>query len=225
MRKEISISVTKELIHQYQLDELFPEALLPKLEIHYYAEKEYVYIANESPQYFSICLKGRMKVIPSSEEGKIVLIDYLRPLSIIGDIELFCGCNYLHCVLAVTPVTILAIPRKLFLNEMMENTVFLRFMCITLSEKLNSSSKNHSLSLLYPVKTRLYYYVLQLSDEADSDTVAIKMVEAAQYLGISERHLRRILDECQEEGSLLQTSHQLKILNRALLEKNIPFLE
>lgn len=224
MRKEKSTVLMEDYLQQCGLDQIFPAAVLPKLELHLFEPGEFINLSGEPAQYFSICLKGKMKVIPSSEGGKIVLLDYIKPLDFLGDIELFCQRENLHSVTALSPCVVLAIPKSVFEREMMENVAFLRFVCRRLAGKLHQSSKNYSRSMLYPVKSRFCYYLLQLSEETESDIFPVKMIEAAQYLGITDRHLRRILSELEAEGMLVQNASIITILDRKKVEVAASYL-
>lgn len=224
MRKEKSTVMMEACLLKCGLERIFPSALLPKLELHLYEPEEFINLSGEPAHYFCICLQGKMKVVPSSEGGKIVLLDYIKPLDFLGDIELFCQCENLHSVKALCPCVVLAIPKVVFEQEMMENVAFLRFVCERLAGKLHHSSKNYSRSMLYPVKSRFCYYLLQLSEETESDIIPVKMIEAAQYLGITDRHLRRILGELESEEMLVQHASIVTILDRKKVEETASYL-
>lgn len=224
MEKIFSMETKQSYIRRLGMESLFPDSLLEKVELHLYETGEFVNRAGEPAQYFCICASGKMKVLPSSEEGKIVLLDYIKPAGFLGDIELLCHCDNLHSVRALTPCAVLAIPQPLFEKEMMEHVPFLKFVSTSLAEKLYSSSINYSRSMLYPVKSRFCHYLLLLSDEMESDRFPVKMIEAAQYLGITDRHLRRILTELTREGLLSQHGSTVIILDRKRLEQAASYL-
>lgn len=224
MRKEKSTVMMEGYLKACGLERIFPNEVLPKLELLLFEPGEFINQSGEQANYFCICLSGKMKVIPSSEGGKIVLLDYIKPLDFLGDIELFCQCENLHSVTALTPCVVLAIPKSVFEREMMENVAFLRFVCERLAGKLHQSSKNYSRSMLYPVKSRFCYYLLQLSEEAEADIFPVKMIEAAQYLGITDRHLRRILGELEAEGMLVQHASIITILDKKKVEEAASYL-
>ncbi|AKG33601.1 Crp/Fnr family transcriptional regulator [Paenibacillus durus] len=217
MRIETSKKLIQEYLQHFQIEDMFPQSVLTHLELHFYEAREYVTIVDESPEFFRICMDGKMKIIPSSEEGRVVLLDYLYPLSLIGDIELFCHCKNLHSVMAVTPTVTLSIPKQIFYKEMMRDQ-FLLFLCENLSKKLYVSSMNYSRAMLYSVKSRFCHYILQLSDEIEYNTISLKIGETAQYLGITERHLHRIIKEYEKKGIIKQIYQRVSILNRNLLE-------
>lgn len=107
MIRKTNIDEIKKYISQYDLEEIFSTNFLTSLELHQYDVGEEILTADENPEYFYICVEGKAKISPLSEEGKEVLIAYIEPTSLLGDIEFIANCRNLHTVRAVTPVTLL----------------------------------------------------------------------------------------------------------------------
>ena len=85
-----------------------------------------------------------------------------------------------------------------------ENVVFYRMICNNLIEKLYNTSSNYSRVLQYPTKTLLAQYLLR-SREADG-IVSCKSRELAEYLGVTPRHISRLITELVEEGAVARES-------------------
>ena len=80
-------------------------------------------------------------------------------------------------------------------------------------EKLDVSSRGLSKSLVYDAKSRTLGYI----DErraANNDVITFKPTEVALKLGISYRHMCRILDELVAEGYVEKTPGGLKVLKQ-----------
>ena len=80
-------------------------------------------------------------------------------------------------------------------------------------EKLDVSSRGLSKSLVYDAKSRTLGYIDE-HRSTDGDVIAFKPTEAALKLGISYRHMCRILDELVSEGVVEKVPGGLKILKQ-----------
>ncbi|MDR2909605.1 MAG: cyclic nucleotide-binding domain-containing protein [Oscillospiraceae bacterium] len=220
MKIDTTKKALKSYIKKYKLEDAFPDELLFQIELHHYEKGEYVCRAGERIEHFSIQVEGRCHVQPKSEDGKIVVLSYHEPMSLNGDIELFQECPALHSVYAATPVIVIAISRKVFFNEMMQIPAFLQLLCKSYAAKLYSSSRKHSSAMLYPVKNRLGRLLLELSDQsAASGKITPDIDGISQYLGITQRHLRRVLGEYKNDGLIAHKGSSLIIKDKALLEE------
>lgn len=219
MRKEQSVELKKKYITALRLDDAFPDEVLPLTELHVFDKGEYVCRSGERIEYFHIIMDGTCKVIPTSETGKEVLLSYLEPMGFIGDIELFNECEALHSVLAATQVVAIAISRKVFFNEMMCSPPFLQMLCRNFATKIYVSSQQHSSNMLYSIKNRLSRFLLTAVEEQQTDAVRIKRSEVAQLLGISGRHLRRVLSSYEKDGIIQRKGERIIILDLAVLRE------
>lgn len=219
MTLDYSMEAKRQYVRQHHLQDAFPEESLAITELHRFNKGEYLCQAGERIEFFHIVMEGRCHVLPSSESGKEFLMDYLEPLGLNGDIELFNECEALHSVRASTPVAALAISRKVFFGEMMQSPEFLKMLCKNFANKVYSISMRHSSNMLYSIKHRLNRILLDAANSQDSDIISIKMADIAQTLGISARHLRRVLVSYEEKNILRRHSHTIQIINLDALHK------
>lgn len=213
MKKELSIKLKKEHIAAAGLEAIFPDDILNSIDLCIFEPNEYICHAGDQIEFFHIIINGRCKVIPSSEAGKEILLSYLEPISFCGDIELFNGCQALHCVKAAGKVVTIAIRRKVFFSEMMNRTPFLKMLCKYFAAKIYMSSQKHSSNMLYPIKNRLNSILLKAADEQKSNVIYIKISEAAQQLGVSTRHVRRVLSSYEERNIVQRCNNKLVLLD------------
>lgn len=208
----------EQYLDRYHLHTLKP--FLNEIFLRKYKIGEYLCHAGEEIESFSIIVEGKCEVIPNSKDGKVIILDYLKPVSFNGDIELLNECEALYNVNVVEPTVVIVIPRSVFFRMVMEDRIFLKIMCEKFAKKLYSSSKNYSQKMLYPVKQRIRKFLVEQTQIQRTLNIKYKSRELAQKLGITERHLRRILNEIEEEGMIIRNHGVIKC-NEKVLEQEL----
>ncbi|MGI6578780.1 MAG: Crp/Fnr family transcriptional regulator [Saccharofermentanales bacterium] len=216
-----SLELKRKYCVKNGLEDVFSEELLSSVNLHRFAEHEYICHKGQAIDYFHIILEGRCSVIPFSESGKQFIMSYIGPVSFIGDIEFFIGCDALHSVKAKTNVITLAITREIFFGKALNSVPFLQLICKSLAEKVYSSSLSHSSNMLFPINSRLSSLLLELSKDQQSSAIVLNMNETALLLGISTRHLRRVIKSFEDEGIIRRESRRVVILNEQALRDQI----
>ncbi len=209
----------REYISQQRLEDALPTEIRPLIELQWFEPGEFLCEAGEWLEYFYIIMDGRCKVVHLSEDGKTVVVGYLEPGELNGDIELFNECASLHSVCAICRVAAIAIPRHTFFMVMMQNIAFLQMLCRRFAKKLYQASREHSITKLYPIKTRLARYLIEQSTHQKCDEPILDIEEASQCLGVTERHLRRILVELVNNGVIQKTPGRAVILDKTSLNE------
>lgn len=181
---------------------------------------EYIFHAKEKLQFLYILVEGRAKIIPSSKEGKLAMIDYVEPKAITGDLEAAIGNAhpYLHDAQVLEDTLLIGIPYKLLETKLMFHVPFLRLMCRQVGEKLELASKKHYRKALYRAKNIVSKALVTQSKELKDTAFPFSCKETALSVGISERHLRRILNELEEEGLVEKLGRRIRILDIELLK-------
>jgi len=218
MKKEPSNKIKKQYISAAGLESVFPDDTLDLIDLCYFDANEYMCLAGDDIEVFHIIIKGRCKVMPSSETGKEILLSYLEPISLCGDIELFNNCPALHCVKADNKVAAIAIRRKIFFDEMMNRPPFLKMVCKYFAFKIYMSSQKHSSNMLYPIKNRLNRLLLKAAEEQQSTTVRLNISESARQLGVSTRHIRRVLSSYEEKNIIRRRDSKIDLLDLEALQ-------
>ncbi|HCQ91446.1 MAG TPA: hypothetical protein DIU45_19230, partial [Clostridium sp.] len=155
----------KYYIKKYGINNIFQSNTLDYMKLYSFNKNEHICKANEKMNYFYFLVEGKAKVYILLANGKSLLLRFYNPLDIIGDME-FIDSNIYNCnVQVVKECLCIGISlddlRKYALND----PIFLKYMCKSLSEKLASSSLSSSINLLYPLENRLASYILAVSPE------------------------------------------------------------
>jgi len=204
-------------LQQFGLDAVLPDALRQHLALFRFEPDESLCLQGEEPQYLYLLVQGKVKVYTASSEGKTLLVSFMTPLGVIGEIECLQGWDNLNTVTAVTAVEAIAI-RKRAIRPYLEEASFLRFLLDTVTQKFYLKSVSLSFNLLHPAEVRLASYLLSVSSGNGEEPLAAVSLEslrdAANLIGISYRHLNRVLRAFSAEGLVERKARMLTVKDR-----------
>lgn len=208
----------KELIESYlekfELKDAFSQRVVENMSLHYFNKNELVCRKDQEMDSFYILLEGKIKIYTLHSDGKSLLLRFSQPASILGDVELMTGYKPLCNVECVIDSVFIAIDMDLLREE--ANYSFLKYLIVNLSDKLYSTTDVISISLLYPLETRLASYILAT---LDGETCCLpKLIELASLLGTSYRHLNRVIGKFEDHGFIDREGKSLRVLDRQALE-------
>lgn len=221
MQVSTTPALIESSIERLGLSEILPKHLRGTLRLQSFQKDEYVVRSGHRPQGLSVLLSGKVQVMPLSEDGTEIILNYLYPLDVIGDIELLLGSGYLHSVRASVPTAALFLPLPVVAELMEHSPPFLRFMLQALNAKVMIVSKYSSNSRLYGTKCSFCRFLYEQKLRLNSDLIPILMKQAAIYIGVSERHLRRIVRELEADGLIEKQPRKIRILDAEALRKQI----
>ncbi|MGC5325444.1 transcriptional regulator YeiL [Brevibacillus sp. SYSU BS000544] len=211
--RKISHYVTK-----LRIDEFLHANLLEHIKLFLYKKCEHICRSDENLEYLFFLIEGKAKVYLTLKNGKSLLIQFYKPLKVIGDIE-FLYMNHANSNIQVIEDTYcLAIPMDIIRKQMIDDPAFLRFMCLSLGDKLFRLSKISSINLLYPLENRLASYILA-HDDPSHESFTDSLTEVSELLGTSYRHLLRTFVNLEKQGAIRKTRKSVEILDRGMLEK------
>lgn len=218
-----SIELLQRFIKEHKMDGVFNDIVLPFVEIHKFFIGETILEEAEDQKFFYFLVEGKAKVLPSSVEGQVVLLDFMEPIDIIGDIEYVFNMPNNHSVTAVKDTIMIAIPIDVVKKYMDDNIYFHKFISYIMAKKIMATSNKFAQSMMYPLKVRLAKYLIEHYEDGLNSEIEIKACDTADYFGISSRHLRRILLEFEDEGILERRVGHILILDleRLIDEANV----
>lgn len=217
MKKNDSKKYILQNLKKYNVEHIFDSCDLEHICIVEFERGEYVTRAGVQPACLFIFLTGRAQVLPLSKDGKQALLDYLNPGEVCGDLELLLNIAEIkrsyYDVKMFQAGKAIAIPSRYVQQVLTSRAQFLLYICTKTMEKLDVSSRGLSKSLVYDAKSRTLGYI----DECqigNGNVIAFKPTEVALKLGISYRHMCRILDELVSEGVVERVPGGLKKLKQ-----------
>ncbi|MBQ9330998.1 MAG: Crp/Fnr family transcriptional regulator [Oscillibacter sp.] len=216
MKKTDALSELRRCAKQIGAEELLTPEVEAGARVVRYAAGQTVMVAGDEIRQVLILVEGVLQVYSISEKGKLGIVAHAVPPQLLGDIEYMQGLNALHSVQTETDAVLISFPIALVRQHLSHSIAFYRLICNNLIEKLYRTSGAYSRSLLYPAQNRFARYVLERMD--DAHTVHLKSSEAAEFLGITPRHMSRIITAMEKGGILCRDrAKTLRVLDPARL--------
>ncbi len=213
------ILTNKEMLKRYTEDpsyrELFPREVDKYCSIVIFDSEETVIRQGEEALYLYYMLKGRCKISAYMENGKEVIIKKAVAPSLLGEIELFHKDLSLS-VETLDPCTMLRFPLEDCKDILLNDRQFLLQNCIRLAIKERDTAFQLSRSISFPLQNRLADFIL---DNSYADIMNIPKTVIAQSLGVSYRHLEKVMNDLVEDSVLHKNGKKYRIINRKRLEE------
>lgn len=211
-------------VKEFGLLKVIPQEILPYMSLSSYQPGESVCSQGEAADTLYFLVRGKIKIYTTSSEGKTLVLSFKSPLDLVGDIEYVQRCETLNTVEAVTPVQMLAIPYRWLDRFGDQNAAFLKFMLEIITKKFFMKSSSLSFNLMYPAEVRLASYLLSVvddgSEEAVNSQVKLEVLkDAAGMIGVSYRHMNRILSQWAEAGLVKREPDGITLRNWAELKE------
>ncbi|HDR8184531.1 TPA: cyclic nucleotide-binding domain-containing protein [Bacillus thuringiensis] len=164
--------------------------------------------------YFVI--KGKVKVYTITPEGKKLILRFINPLAIVGDIELIQNSKAHNAVEACSDVVVMSISHTVIRNKLIQDPIFMKFLLENIANTLKISTRFTALNLLYPVEVRVASYLLSISTDSygnmyKEDLDATSVSSIADFIGVSYRHVIRVLQKFYNE-KLIEKSNGIIVI-------------
>lgn len=164
---------------------------------------------------FAIIISGRAKACQAVQSGKTMILCYYISEGILGEIELLTGTSTAGTTIsAISDFECITIPYNILQQEMKTNVTFLKKAGTMLAEKLKESGNSLTQAALCTGRQRLCSYILNTSDHNIFRDV---LTDVACSVGMSYRHMFRLLGELCDDGILEKRSTGYLILDRKRL--------
>lgn len=144
--------------------------------------------------------RGTAKVCVAADSGRDLALCRYVSEGILGDVELMTdSLTATTTVIAMTPFDCVALPYRKYARILRQDVAFLNRVGRELALKLTRSSQSYALSALHAGEERLCGYILQT---ASRSVFRETLTEVSAALGLSYRHLLRLLKKLCQEGTL-----------------------
>ena len=188
--------------NHFPLSDYFSFDIRPYTSIVKFDSTESILCEGEKPRFLYYLIDGRAKLFLSQENGRISLINFLDAPCFIGEMELLGAQEAANGVTAITPCTCYAIQIGKCKKQLLNDTKFLRELCLFLSKKAIGNTYNYSKNQSYPLEVRLANFILLTSC---NNLYREKHTEVSEFLGVTYRHLLYVLADFVKRGFLKKT--------------------
>ena len=171
----------------------------------HYEKGEYLCYQDEPLYYFSIIVRGRVKVSTLSKNGKRLLLCFMSVKDTLCDMELLldnlecCTCS----VIAVCDTDCIGIPIQYCAEELRKNVLFSNVIGHEVAVKMLRASQNDIVNRLNVLNARICAYIDQTQENG---LFTEKMTDLAELLGVDYRSLIRGMHSLCQDDVLLKTS-------------------
>lgn len=166
-----------------------------------------------------LLVSGTARVSVSSSDGKSLIFCSEVSSGMLGDVELALGERSASTTVVVaSPLCCVVLPFSANEDALKSNLRFMERLTRELAQKLQNRGHAHMASALLSSEARLCGYLLFTAQDS---VFREPMTEAAQAIGVSYRHVFRLINALCQDGILEKAPGGLRILDAdALREKS-----
>lgn len=170
--------------------------------------------------YVYLVISGKAKVCVSAVNGRDFVLSHYISNGVIGDVELMTNRQTASTsIIAVTEFTCIALPCQIYAKSLKSNLCFLNRIGFALSEKLLHTTRSCQYTALHTGEERLCSYIAETSVNG---LFCEALTDVSCSIGISYRHLFRILNQLCRDGIIRKLANGYRITNPEELAKRIP---
>lgn len=184
-----------------------------------FAKKETIYRESDYANYLYYIEEGLVKLMKSDDYGKELVTDLYGPGSCFGHNGLLQSEAYPETAIALSDVTLVAIPRQDFLQELQDNPSIANHVIRTLASSVREREERMLQMAYAPVREKVANTLLLLEKRLTKATgtspeIAISREDLAGIAGTATESLIRMLSEFKEDGYIQVESRKIKIIDQ-----------
>lgn len=209
----------KDLLDKYisttGISRLFSQDISNLLELFSLEKGDFLINEGECSDYLFFLVNGKLKVFSHSTSGKIMSLSLFNSFQIIGETCSLWNKPPTASVQATCKTYCIGISmqyRDLLLNDI----VFLRYICQNLGDKLSYMNNNTCINLYESLESRLASFILK---SENNGIFSYNLTECAELLCASYRHLLRVVNLFCNTNILSKDGKSYTILDRDYLIK------
>lgn len=224
MKKIEDSFIIESYYNELNMQDIFINDIKNDMRLLKFDKHEYLIREDEDLEYLLFFIQGKAKVFKTLPNGRSLLLAFYKPFRVIGDIEVIKNQSATGTIQALSTCYCLGIPMEKSRLELIKDRKFLKFICESLAEKLAAVSMNSSINLLYPLENRLASYINESIVYAENEENLYidfdeNLINIADLLGCSYRHLLRTFNSLCKKGVLERVHGKYKVINKTLLKE------
>ena len=208
----IKVSSIFGFLQDSELEELSGSAILRS-----YEAGNFIFWEGDSPNYFYIVAKGRVRVLKSSSTGKEVTIAFFGDYEMFGEVAVFQNMPYPASAQAVIDTDILQINMDDFLSFLGRNPQVAMKIISILGERLREAQERFKDVAGERVEQRIARILLMLSKK-NGLVLLYKRQEIAEMSGTTTETAIRVMVRFREMGVIDSVRGKITILNAGKLK-------
>ncbi|OTX95334.1 Crp/Fnr family transcriptional regulator [Bacillus wiedmannii] len=205
--------------------EAFSEIDTAHFQLNHFEKGELICNIDDEMDRLYFVVKGKVKVYTITPEGKKLILRFINPLAVVGDIEFIQNSKAHNAVEACSEVVAISISHMVIRNKLLQNPKLMNFLLKNIANTLKISTRFTALNLLYPVEVRVASYLLSISTDSNGnmykkDLDATSVSSIADFIGVSYRHVIRVLQKFYKE-KLIEKNNGVIVIKDFLRMKEV----
>ncbi|MDM5193664.1 Crp/Fnr family transcriptional regulator [Bacillus hominis] len=193
-----------QYLKAYNMLEIFSGISTDYFQVNHFEKGKLICNIDDEMDRLYFVVKGKVKVYTITPEGKKLILRFINPLAIVGDIELIQNSKAHNVVEACSDVVAISISNTVMRNKLLHDPIFINFLLENIANTLKISTRFTALNLLYSVEVRVASYLLSISTDSNGnmykeDLDATSVSSIADFVGVSYRHVIRVLQKFYKE--------------------------
>ncbi len=196
----------------------FKQDFVEYAELLYFDKNEFLIKEGEPSPYLLFMVKGKVVYYSISEAGNTIIFGSSKSFKVFGEASSIWNEIPENSVKAIAPTYCLAINLNNFRELLLNDIDFLRHICKILSTRLKNANKSYAFYLSTNAENRLASFILQNQQDNIFQT---SLTSTSEIIGVSYRHLQRVISSFCEKGILKKEKRKYLILNKEKLSSYI----
>lgn len=217
MNKVNNLKLMNKYIEKYHIDDIFSVGMREYMELFNFKRGQCICKEDEDIDYLFFFVEGKAKVYINLKNGRSLLLCFYYPFMVLGDLELINQTKASTTMEVIEDTYCIGLPFNKVREELLNDAKFLRFICSSLGNKMDSSSRNGSINLLYPLENRLASYIMATMGDENRIEFDETLTEIAELLGTSYRHLLRTINNLVSKGILRKDKEGYEVIDEEML--------
>ncbi|MCB9029610.1 MAG: Crp/Fnr family transcriptional regulator [Deltaproteobacteria bacterium] len=176
----------------------------------------YLMTEGEQGETMYFIVRGKVKVVSASDEGKECIIAYIRPREVVGELSLITGNNRTADVVTVEPTSFFALRKTDYENHIVSNNGFIRAILGQIANRLCSASEKIGDLMLLDVNQRVESTLVRLAKDCSGpENIITKRPthqELAALVGTSREMITRALKRLEEDERIQIEGKEIRLL-------------
>ncbi|MGN7403391.1 Crp/Fnr family transcriptional regulator [Cytobacillus praedii] len=218
------LNLLKSKLQEHHIEEMFGKEKKLPFTLQQYRQDEIILLEGLELESLFFLVEGKVKITSSVETGKSLLLRFVQPLSIIGDIELIRHVPVQSQVKAVNGCLLIGLHVDYIKQHEMNNPKFLHTLLEHVSYKLQTCTTASRVNLLASVENKFASYLMSTTSPEPDNFFGIEIKtsnikEIADLLGTTYRHLNRVIYSLSQKKIIERNKNSIRILNWDKLEE------
>lgn len=197
-------------IKKNKINSLIDSRLNQYMQLILFDKNDYLYHQDEKLEHLYFFVKGKIKVCYSLSNGKENILRFLEKPRIAGEIEFILDRPAATTLQAMEPTYCITLPLKHCGHLLLKDPLFLRTISYNMAEALFAVNNNASVNQSFSPKSRIASYILSVENDSH---FGIDLKNLPNVIGISDRHLFRIISELVQSNVIQKEKHGYSILD------------